>query len=116
VQPIPLDFDILLRVGGLLVALAVGWGALQAQSKATERRLDAFQQEFRATLEAVRQEATTNRQLAQEALRQAQAAHARADIITTSVQRQEVSIATLAERIELRHIRRTQPIQIVEDE
>lgn len=105
--PPPLDLDLLIKLGGLLVAFAMGWATLRAQAKRNEERADEQQRSLTSAVSTWRDESVANRQLAQEALRQAQAAHTRVDNVVLQQQALEVSHARLDERVSLSRMRST---------
>jgi hypothetical protein len=101
-----LSVDTVLTLGGIVVAIAIGWATLQAQSKRSGERLDEQQRQLTGALSTFREESTAGRQLAQEALRQAQSAHSRVDALTLSQQAMEVGLARLDERQKLKNTAR----------
>lgn len=101
----PIDVDLIIKLGGVLVAFAMGWATLRAQGKRNEERADEHQSNLTTAVAAWRDESVANRQLAQEALRQAQAAHTRVDNVVQQQQALEVAHARLDERLSMARLR-----------
>ena len=115
-----MDIDLILKVGGVLAAVAAGWGVMQQSSRTQAKRLDAFDQKLDTTiiptLNQIGRQAEAGTRLAEEALRQAQAGHQRLDGHTMSIQEIEVKQARLEERLAYSTGRRTAKIHPEEPE
>lgn len=81
------DWDLVLKMGGLLAGIAVGWGVLKQQASQQAKTLEQVVNGVAQAIETGK--AATS--VAQEALRQAQAGHSRID-------RSDGELRTLRER------------------